>query len=285
MNQNQEEAKATEKKEIEGLPIFKLLSLVLDGEDVTVRDDQYDFLWLPEAIKRCRKRGFRFRLIDSGHFDFSQLGWLVQAGADLYTSEEVRPQNTELQFLSKTAQKGRAIVAYFLRSRTEEESDKEAQDSTLADAVNLAASGAYLYISSKKAKLNLSQLSQLARASHLAGSWLVYYHHGPLESDLDRLAASGAWIHLSNKSLQEEDEFPLLLSIIKSARYSGANLIFHLERGVDGNLVMDVVKEGAFVLFDSFLPDFKSPLYSIAKQVRRKKLDFRSYYLYPHFLL
>ncbi len=284
MSQNQEETKPSEKKETEVLPIYQLLSLVLEGEDVAVRDDQYDFLWLFEAIKRSRKRGFRFRLIDSGRFDFYQLEGLIQAGADLYTSVEVRNQINELQFISKTAQKSKTVVAYFLQSGLEEESNKETQSLSFADAINLAASGVYLYFSNKKAKLNLSKLSQVARVSHMAGSWLVYYHHGPLESDLDKLAASGTWIHLSNRSLQQEDELSLLLSIIKSARSFGANLIFHLEKGVDVSLVQDVVKEGAFVLFDSFLPDFKSPLYYIARKARRKKLDFRSFYLYPHFL-
>jgi len=45
---------------------YKLLSLVEEGRDVTVRDDLYDFLWVLDAVKLCRKKGFRFRLIDSG---------------------------------------------------------------------------------------------------------------------------------------------------------------------------------------------------------------------------
>jgi len=102
---------------------------------------------------------------------------------------------------------------------------------------------------------------------------------------LDELAASGAWIQLSDKSVQQEEEALFLLTIIKSARSAGANIILHLERELKVGLVQDVVKEGAFVLFKSFIPDFKSPYYPLAKEVRRKKLDFRSFYLYPHFLL
>ena len=55
--------------------------------------------------------------------------------------------------------------------------------------------------------------------------------------------------------------------------------MLHLEKGIDTRLFEDVVKTGAFVLFNLSHLDDISPL-----RGAKKRLDFRAYYLYPHFL-
>lgn len=92
---------------------YEILSWANEGEDITIRDDQYDFPWVLDAVRRCRKRGFRFRLVDSGKFDISQLEWLGKAGADFYTSDGSRPSVFELELMNKACRRGRAFVAYF----------------------------------------------------------------------------------------------------------------------------------------------------------------------------
>ena len=275
---NQEKEKAVEPKS------YHLLSFISEG-DVTVRDDQYDFFWILDTIKHSRKKGVRFRLIDSGCLTSSQLDWLAKAGADIYTTNEVRPNPLELQFLSKIAQRSNSIVAYFYQDEIEDGVGEERETRSFYNLINLAASGVYLHFSNKQGKRDLSKLSLLAATCCQGGSWLIYYHHGPLEPALDELAASGAWIHLSGKSLREQEETSLLLNIIKSAKSAGANIVFHLEKEMNFGLVQDLIKEGACVLFTSFIPDYKSPFYPLAREARRKKLNFRSFYLYPHFML
>lgn len=264
---------------------YQLLSLATEGKDITVRDDQYDFSWLLDAIKHCRKRSFRFRLIDSGQLKCSELEWLVQAGADLYTSDEARPNVSELRFLSRVCKRGKAIIAYFHHGSLEEESGDKASSASFSDLKDLGASGFYLHLSNKEEKRAFSHLNLLASICHQAGSWLVYYHHGPLEPYLDELGVNGAWIHLSDKSLKQSENNSFLLDIIKSARSAGANLILHLEKGLDFSFLRDIVKAGAFILFEFSLFDFKSPFLILEKETKRKKLDFRAFYLYPHFLL
>ncbi|NIM59579.1 MAG: hypothetical protein GTO16_11655, partial [Candidatus Aminicenantes bacterium] len=102
-----------DKKEDAPKKAYELLSWAGKGTDITVRDDQYEFPWLLDSVKLCRKKGARFRLVDSGKLDRFQLEWLAGAGADLYTSDEARAEAPELEQLNRACQKGGAFVAYF----------------------------------------------------------------------------------------------------------------------------------------------------------------------------
>lgn len=250
------------------------------GQDVTVRDDQYEIPWLLDSVKISRKRGYRFRLVDTGKFDCSQLEWIAKAGADLYTSDEARPDAFELDLLNRTSRKAGSFVAYFhnglLQQVNEEE---ESLPISFSELLNLARSGIYLHLTNKDVKRDFSHLNPLAHACQIGGSWMVYYHHGPLDPSLEELARNGAWIHISDRSVEEEEEVALLIDTIKSARSAGTNVVLHLEKGIDTRLFEDMVKIGAFVLFNlSHLVD-KSPL-----RAKKKRLDYRAFYLYPHFL-
>jgi len=259
---------------------YKLLSSVSKGKDLTVRDDQYEFSWLLDSVKIARKRGCRFRLVDSGQLDFSQLEWLAKAGADLYTSDEVRTDAFELDLLSRACRKAGSIVAYFHNGPLEHVNEgEESLPITFSALLNLTRSGVYLHLTNKENKRDSSHLNSISHACQRGGSWLVYYHHGPLDPVLEELARNGAWIHVSDRSLKGEEDVPLLMDTIKSARSAGTNVVLHLEEGIDARLFEDMVKTGAFILFNlSHLEDI-SPL-----RARKKSLDFRAYYLYPHFL-
>ena len=261
---------------------YELLSWAGRGENVTVRDDQYEFPWLLDSVKPCRKKGFRFRLIDSGRLDRFQLEWLGEAGADLYTSDEARTEASELELVNRACKKGEAILAYFHHGPLE--SEEESSSVSFSDLKDMGRSGIYLHLTNREMKREVSQLNELAYACRNGGSWLVYYLHGPLESSLEDIGRNGPWIHISDQIFKGPEDPKFVLDKVKSAISSGAKLILHLEKGLDFSLLCDVIKTRAYVLFKSSLFDYKSPFRTLEEKTRKRKLDFRAYYLYLTFL-
>ncbi len=261
---------------------YELLSWAEKGGDVTVRDDQHEFSCLLDSVKICRQSGCRFRLIDSGKFDRFQLEWLAEAGADLYTSDEARAEASELELVNRACKKGGAIVAYFHHRPLE--SEEESSSVSFSNLKDMGRSGIYLYLSNRERKREISQLNELAYACRKGGSWLVYYLHGSLKSPLEDLAKNGAWIHISDQSFEALEDPTLVLDKVRSTISAGARLILHVEKGLDFSLLCDVIKTGVYVLFKSSLFDYKSPFRTLERKARKRKLDFRAYYLYPTFL-
>jgi uncharacterized protein YlbG (UPF0298 family) len=264
----------------------ELLSWIKRGKDVTVRDDQYDFPWLIDIVKACRKRRCRFRLIDSGKLSAFELEWLGKAGADLYTSDSARPKTEELELINKACRRGGAFVAYFHQGMLGEEEEKESGLETISffDLDKMGREGIYVYLSNRKIKRSFSQLNELAYSCQQGGCWLVYYHFGPLESSIEELARSGAWIHVSDKSVKEPQDLSLLIETLKASSSKGTRLVLHLDAEWKTHQLRDVIDAGAIVLFKSSLLDYRSPLRTLERESRRRKLDFRAYYLYPTFL-
>jgi hypothetical protein len=261
---------------------YELLSWAGKGTDITVRDDQYEFPWLLESVKLCRKKGARFRLIDSGKLDRSQLEWLGAAGADLYTSDEARAEASHLEQVNRACQKGRAFVSYFHHGPLE--SEEESSSISFFDLKDMGRSGIYFYLSNREMKRDISKLNELAHACRKGGSWFVYYLHGSLENSLEDLARNETWIHMTDQIFQESEDPTLVLDKIRSVMSAGAKLILHVEKGLDFSLLQDIIKTQAFVLFKSSLFDYRSPLRALERKTRKRKPDFRSYYLYPTFL-
>jgi len=258
---------------------YELLSSVRKGHDLTVRDDQYDFPALLDGIRSCRRKGSRFRLVDSGVFERLQLEWLLKAGADFYSSDQVRKDPQELEGLLRSCLKQKSLMAFFIEGIIKAEEGSESLQ--FAEIVSLGMNGAYLYISNKENERDLSLLEKLADRCCSAGSRLVYYHHGVLNPALVEVGGNGAWIHISSRSIESKEDHPVLKDIVKSTRLSGANLILHLEKKLDYLLLSEIIKAGVYVLFDRIQVDYRSPLKELEQAAARKKLDPRSYYLYP----
>lgn len=264
---------------------YDLLSQAEEGNEVTVRDDQYDFFWLLDSAKLCRRRGARFRLIDSGALEFSQLEWLAQAGADLYTSDQTRSKAFKLEILNKVCRESGGLMAIFLHGQLEStEREEKPAFFSFQELLNLARSGVFLHLSNKDQNRDFSHLISLAYSCRKGGSFVAYYHHGPLDAWLEELARSGAWIHLSDRSIEKSEDHPLILNSIKSARAVGVNLVIYLESGLENHLLQDIVGAGAFLQFDLTQLAGRRPLRTYLKGIKGRSLDFRAYYLYPHFL-
>ena len=191
---------------------YDLLSWTSKGIDLTLRDDRYDFPWLLDIVKACRRRRRRIRLVDSGKLDVFQMEWLSETGADIYTSDKVRPGLDELALVCKAGQKGRAITAYFHHGPLEH-MEGEAKDNEVTDIsglLELGRNGIYIYLSNKEKERNPSYLNDLAYACRKGNSWLVYYHHGPPDPFFKELAFNGAWIHVSHESVREPQDTAIL---------------------------------------------------------------------------
>ncbi len=251
--------------------------------DLTFRDDQHDYAWLLDVLRMRKPRGTRFRLVDSGVLEGHQIETLVGMGADLYTSDRARKDILELESILMTAKSGGTIVASLLQN--EIVSEEEPGFIPLASLANLGRQGLFFHVSNRERDRKLADLSQIAVQCRKGSSRLIYYHHGPITPEFVGLAKEGIWIHLSNKSIQSEDDLFLFLDMTAAARLSGANCVLYVEKEMSLSSLREAVKSPAIVLFKTAPVDFKSPFKPLSDEAMKKHLDFRAFYLYSTFLL
>jgi hypothetical protein len=261
---------------------FELLAEAGTGLDVTSRDDQNDFFAFLDSAKLCRRNGGRFRLIDTGRFSLSELEWLGEAGADVYTSDEARPDKAQIELLVEACARGGGNVAYFHHGAIIR--NKEGDPTSLSFLLDVGRCGACIHLSNRDRERSLDDLSVLALACRKLGSRFVYYHHGRPSAGLEELARSGAWIHLSDERFEFPEDRVILLDVLKEARAAGAGLVLHMEKGLELELLRDILRAGAFVLFKTPPCDFNSPFRLPERQAQRRTLDSRTYYLYTTIL-
>lgn len=156
---------------------------------------------------------------------------------------------------------------------------------SFSDLRELARSGIYIHLSNKDEKRDFSELAELAYQARKGGSWLVYYHHGPLGVEVKDLARNGAWIHLSDASLSEAADLNLILDAAGLSARAGANLVVHVEKGLALDWLEEISGSGAALLFKILSDDSRRAMRALERKAKKRKLDFRSYYLYPSFML
>ncbi len=261
---------------------FELLDSIRQGEDTTVRDDLFDFSILLDAAQSARQKGSRFRLVDTGKLDSSQLEWLGEVGADVYTSSEARADFIELELASKACKKGGAICAYFHHGSLDTEEESGAL--SYSNLLELGRSGVYIHLTNRQEERDNLRLDELAFSCRQGGGWMVYYHHGLLELSLDELARNGAWVHATEQIFESAQDQALVLDRVKSALSAGLRFVLHVEKGLDGSVLHDVMRSRAFILFAAPLFESQSSLSKMARKARQKKLDFRAYYLFPNIM-
>jgi hypothetical protein len=258
-----------------------LLSKAGSGLNVTVREDQYDFSWLLDAIRACRKKGGRFRLIDSGSRDALQLEWLLQAGADLFVSSETRRHDEELGRLAVACRKGRALLAYFFQAKA----NFEEKETDHADPLKLGRYGIYVHLSDREVQRDLSKLEEVAYSCRQGGSRCVYYHHGPLEKGLEPLAENGSWIHVLSERIKKEEEVVLAKDISAAARAHGSNMIVHASRMMALGILEEMIEARIILMPKIRFFDYKSPYKFLERVIAKTELPFHAYYLYPDIML
>ena len=154
----------------------------------------------------------------------------------------------------------------------------------LSSLSHLGRLGLFVHVSNREKDRNLPDLSKIAVECRKGSSRLIYYHHGPITPEFVGLAEEGVWIHISNKSIQSEDDLFLFLDMTAAARLSGANCVLYVEKEMDYSSLHKAVKSPALVLFKTAPVDFKSPFRPLVDEANQKHRDYRAFYLYATFL-
>jgi hypothetical protein len=254
-----------------------------DQRDVILRDDQADYPTILDEAKACRKKHVRLRLIDSGRFSSSELEWLGNAGAFIATSDRARKDLRELILISDAVKKGNALASYFHSGPLEDEEKERAV--SFPSLKLMAGSGCYIYVSNSRFARELPRLEELAFACLKSESRLAYYHHGPIEPELEDLCRQGAWIHLGAESLEGADAVRLVSECARAAQAAGSNIILHVGGPIDLLYLEEVSEVGAHVLFHTPPSDYRSRQRPYELRAGQKRLDFRAYYLFPHLMI
>lgn len=261
---------------------FDLLTSALEKRDLTIRDDQYEYAWLLDAIRLCRERGRRFRLVDSGRFEPFQLEWLVEAGADLYTSSEVRDDLDTLAGLQKAARKGSALLA-FQQSGPLQASD-EGGTETILPLEMLGRDGVHIYVSNREAPLDFELLGRIAESCRAGGTRLVYYHHGAIVPEMGELVRLPIWMHLPDSSLREQDAAAAFMELVTSSS-TQAEFVLFLKELLERQLLQDLLAAGVYVQFLRAQFDYRSPFKDLERAAAKRHPDFKAFYLYPSVML
>jgi hypothetical protein len=254
-----------------------------DHPTVTLRDDRLAFPGFMDAAASCRRRRVRFRLIDQGRLPPSELEWLGEAGADIYTSDRARQNLAEFIRILQATRRGDAAAAFFHHGPFEsEERPGLVPFSALRE---MGRSGMDLHVSNKGFARAASRLDELADDCRRGGAVFVFYHHGPLDAALEPLARQGAWLHLSNRSLSSDEDVRLFLDCVRAARRAQANIVLHVELLMSPSRLSDIFRAGTLVLFKTPPSDYRSPLRPFEDAAKAVRLDPRAYYLFADFVL
>jgi hypothetical protein len=260
---------------------FDLLSRAASSAVLTVRDDQFEFPWLLDAAQTSRRHGGRFRLVDSGRSDAVSLCWLIESGAEVYSSDEARPDRSQVLSVALAGRKSGRPTFYYIHGPLAPDA---AAGGAAGDTLALGDAGADIHLSNRVRPRAGGALLELARACRAGRGRFVYYHFGRLEPFLEELAAGGAWIHWPAEDLDSEAGYFLLGGILRSARASGGGLVLHLDRVWPPSRLRGLFDSGAFLEFHAPLGESSPDQRKFEAEASRRRPDFRAFYLHLEFL-
>lgn len=227
---------------------FRLLDQARLRQGVTVRDDQHEFSWLLDAAQTARRKGKRFRLVDSGKLDVFSLEWLGRAGADLYTADDVRADVAALARIQKAGRPTGAWTVFFQYGEIGDEGS--AGSLTLEMIKELVRSGIDLHISNKDRPRDPALLVDIKAGQRAGRAEMVYYHHGRLFKELENLVEAGLWVHVSEADLDLSADQALLEDISRAGRRRGGGLVVHVEKGLPRTSLEDIRWAGAYLIMN-----------------------------------
>ncbi len=262
----------TESSETNTARGFRLLEEAGTLSEVTLRDDQMAYAWLLDAARAARRGGRRFRLVDSGKLEAFDLEWLAASGADLYTSDDIRPNVFDLVRIRLAGRAAGAVVVFFHHGPLEEAGPVRGM--SLESLQELLRSGVDVHMSNRERERPIDVLRGLADSCRTGEARLVTYHHGELAPELETLAEAGAWIHIQDAAVDVGANSDRVRDISRAGRRAGGGLILHMEKGVDRDVLKDLRRAGSLIL---------NKLPTVGSQAD-KPLPFRSYYLDTTFM-
>jgi len=261
---------------------YELLDRVRLGRDILVRDDQFEAGALLDAARLARAKRIRMSLLDTGRFDPVALEKLVGERVRLFTSDEARPREAELDRLLLACRKAGSVMAFFQNAPLE--NSPAVPTLSLPAVLALAGSGMDVHISNRTAARDASVLAELAEAARKGRAFLSYYHHGPLAADLVGVAARGAWIHVPDRSLDDPGAVELGCEILRAARGAGSRLVVYVERGLPLAVLESLFAAGAALLILTAPSDHRSRQRPVEEKARKRGLPLRARYLSTAFL-
>lgn len=261
---------------------YELLDRIRLGRDIVVRDDQFAREALFDAAREARARGIRVSLVDTGRFEPSDVEWLAAEKVRFYSSDECRPREDELRRILLACRRAGSFLAYFLNGPLE----ADPGPGTLPPAAveSLVSSGMDLHLSNRNMTREPGALGRLADAAREGRAFLAYYHHGPLPAELAGLAARGAWVYFSDRSLPGPGAVELALEVARAAREAGSRAVVTVEQGLALADLEGLFESGAAILFQTPPADDASLLRPFERKARLRRLPARAYYLSTTFL-
>lgn len=259
---------------------FDLISRASSSSVLTVRDDQFEFPWLVDAARLSRRRGGRFRVVDSGRNDIVSLCRLSEAGAEIYTSDETRPDPNELIPVALSGRKSGSPTFCYIHGPLSDDLKAFAIRGTVLE---LGRTGVDIHLSNRERTRPADELLALAEACRHGHGRLVYYHFGRLEPYLENLAAEGGWIHWLAQELESEKAEFLITDILRAGRKSGAGFILHLEDAGSTARLRRIFEAGGFLEFHTPPSESSPDRRKLEVECARRRPDARAFYLHADF--
>ncbi len=250
---------------------YELIDRIGRSRALVIRDDQNTFEELLDAARAARARKKRFGVLDTGRLGVSELEWLAEAGAVIYTSDEARPSALELALIAKACRRGGGQAALFVNGDL---GDRHG---------DLVRDGVILHVSNRDRAVDPLALAEQARAAGYGGGCLVYYHHGGPVPELVGIAAAGGRIHLSDRALEEKD-LDLMKTALEAARAGSGEVILYIEKGMPVRFLGTLFDAGAFLLFKTPPSDRRSLMRGLERKAGKRRPDPGFFYLQDAFL-
>jgi hypothetical protein len=252
-------------------------------KDVLFRDDRIDPQRLTDEIRRLRRAGRRAALLDSGVFGMADLEWLAAERLVLLGSDASGRPGADLVRLGEDLRRGGGRGTYLLGGSWDG-SGKGGPRPSFDDLLLMGRAGWDIHVSDRERERDADRLCDLARACREGGGLLVYYRTGRIEARLEDVAASGAWVHLSEDGLADESDVLRVRDAAAAAGRSGTGVVLHAPAARNVALLKDAVKAGALLVLGTPPSDYRSPLRELEALAAKAKLDRRAYYLDPSVL-
>jgi len=262
--------------------IYDLLDRVRMRRDLAIRDDQFDFAALLEAARYADRRGIRLSVLDTGRFGLDEVESLAKAGSRILTTDDARPRPGEWEILQEACRRAGTHLAVFWNGPL-----PAADGSTpisLQILEDLLRRGVDLHVSDRTRPRPPEALAALAGPAAKGKAFFVLYHVGPLAAGLVAPAASRAWLHFSDASIEDEAAAALAVEISRAASAAGSRAVVHIERGLEIELLEELWNAGAALLFQTPPSDDRSLLRPIERKASRRRLPARAFWLSTAFL-
>lgn len=261
---------------------YELMDRVRTRRDLVVRDDQFDYEALLDAVGYARRRRIRLSFLDTGRFGLAEVEALARGGARVLTSDEARPRANEWEALLEAGRKGGTRLSVFWAGPLPEAAASPGP--TFQDLEDLLAAGLDFHISDRAHPRDAAVLAGLAAAARKGRAFFVVYHVGPPAEDLVAPAAERAWVHFGDAGLADGPDAERAVAVARAASRAGSRAVVHIERGLPLELLESLWDAGAALVFLTPPSDAASRVRPFERKALRRKLPARAYHLSTAFL-